>query len=339
MRAIVCEGPGLAALREVPDPEPGPGEVVVRVAAALTCGTDMKLMARGHPKVPFPVTLGHEFAGVVSAVGEGSSFRPGDRVASVVTGPCGRCPACVAERENLCETAFDAPVWGAFADYVKVPARVVSRGLRAIPETLPFGAAALLDPVSSVVRGLARIPRDPGLTHLVVGAGPVGMLFALLLKSQGVDRLLVAGRREARLSRFRYFGFETIDVGSEPLGETVLRATRGRGADVVIDAAGDAAAVPELIRLAARGGTVLLFSGLPRHTTIPVDAGRIHYDEVSLVGSFHYTPAEVTHALGLLAAGALPVDALVTGTALLSEFGDAFARVTSGSDMKVALVP
>lgn len=339
MRALLCERPGEVTLREVPDPVPAPGEVVVRVAAALTCGTDMKLVARGHPKIPFPAPLGHEFSGVVASVGEGAPFRAGDRVASAVTGPCGRCASCAAGRENLCETAFDAPVWGAFADYVKVPARVVARGLRAIPESLPFVAAALLDPLASVLRGLSRIPADRATTHVVVGTGPIAMAFAHLLRSEGATRLLVAGRSGARLARFRRLGFATIDRKSEDLAGAVARETSGRGAGIVIDAAGDPAGVPELVALAARGGTVLLFSGMPRGVSVGVDAGRIHYDEVSLLGSFHYTPAEAARSLALLSAGALPVETLVTGTALLSDWASAFARVRDGEEMKVALVP
>jgi L-iditol 2-dehydrogenase len=339
VRALVCERPGEVALREIPEPKPAAGEVVVRVAAALTCGTDLKLVARGHPKVPFPVVLGHEFAGVVSAAGEGATFRPGDRVTSAVTGPCGRCGPCASGRENLCETAFDEPVWGAFADFVKVPARVALRGLRRIPDGLPFATAALLDPLASVLRGLARLPLERRGTHVILGTGPIAMMFALLLRSEGASRILVAGRRKARLARFRALGFATVEAPEEILAEAVARETSGRGAEVVVDAAGDPAALPGLVALAARGGTVLLFAGMPREAAVAVDAGRIHYDEVTLAGSFHYTPADASRALALLASGALPVDALVTGTALLSDFASAFDRVSRGEEMKVALVP
>lgn len=339
MRALVCGAPGELELREVPDPSPGRGELVVRVAAALTCGTDLKLAARGHPKVPFPVVLGHEFSGVVSAAGEDAPFRPGDRVTSAVTAPCGRCADCTSGRENLCPTAFDAPVWGAFADAVRVPARVVARGVRRIPDALPFAAAALLDPLASVVRGLSRLPAARSGSHLIAGAGPIAMMFALLLRSEGVERLVIASRPSPRLARFRRLGFATVDLADGGLPEAAAKETSGRGADVVIDTTGDPEMVPQLVASAARGGVVLLFAGMPQGSAVVVDAGRVHYDEVTLLGSFHYTPAEAYRALKILESGALPVDTLVTGTALLSDFAAAFARVRSGDEMKVALVP
>ena len=144
------------ALREVATPEPGPGEVVVRVAVALTCATDFKIVRRGHPKFPFPLTLGHEFAGVVESAGKDAGFRPGDRVTSTVSAPVAYARTCRAGRENLCDTAFERPLFGAFADFLLVPERIVKNGLRRIPLGLSDEAAALLDPLASVVHALSR---------------------------------------------------------------------------------------------------------------------------------------------------------------------------------------
>ncbi|HEX2798372.1 MAG TPA: alcohol dehydrogenase catalytic domain-containing protein, partial [Thermoanaerobaculia bacterium] len=157
MRALVSEGPERLALREVATPRPGPGEVLVRVLVALTCATDLKLVRRGHPKIPFPLTLGHEFAGVVEVAGSGAPFAPGERVTSAVSGPCGRCDDCRRGRENLCATAFERPLFGAFADFLLVPERIVKNGLRRIPPGLSDEAAALLDPLASVVHALDRV--------------------------------------------------------------------------------------------------------------------------------------------------------------------------------------
>src|ERR1035441_3209659 len=160
MRALVSEGPERLALREVATPRPGPEEVLVRVVVALTCATDFKLARRGHPKIPFPLTLGHEFAGVVEAAGPGAPFAPGERVPSAVSGPCGRGDDCPAGRETLCAPAFERPLFGAFADFLLVPERIVKNGLRRIPPGLSDEAAALLDPLSSVVHALNRVKRS-----------------------------------------------------------------------------------------------------------------------------------------------------------------------------------
>ena len=156
MRALVCESPGHVVLRELPDPEPGPGEVVVRVEATLTCGTDLKLVKRGHPKVPFPTVLGHEFCGRVLRVGAGAPFSEGERVTSAVSAPCGACRECHNGHPNLCGTAFDHRVWGTWAELVKVPARIVRYGLQRARDGLDERAAGEGD----VRRKEERIARD-----------------------------------------------------------------------------------------------------------------------------------------------------------------------------------
>ena len=338
MRALVCEGPGRVALREMPEPPAGPGEVVVRVEATLTCGTDLKLVRRGHPKVPFPTVLGHEFCGRVARVGEGAPFLVGERVTSAVTGACGFCRDCAAGRPNLCATAFDHRVWGTWAESVRVPARIVKAGLLRVPEGLPPAAAALLDPLASVLRGLSRIGDPAGKVVLVLGTGPIGLLFTALLARRGAARILVAGRNALRLAAHAAEGAETVSAG-EGLAERVSERTGGHGADVVIEATGDAGVAEAAPTFAARGGTVLLFSGLPRDARLSVLAHRVHYDEVSIVGSFHYTPADARAALALLSAGEVPVDRLVTGESALEDHAAVLERVARGAEMKVAFRP
>lgn len=338
MRALVCDGPGHVELRELPEPVPGPGEVVVRVEATLTCGTDLKLVRRGHPKVPFPTVLGHEFCGRVARVGEGAAFQVGERVTSAVTGACGDCRACREGRENLCGTAFDHRVWGTWAELVRVPARIVARGLLRVPDGLAPRSAALLDPLASVLRGLSRCPDVAGKTALVLGAGPIALLFTILLKRRGAARVLVAGRNAGRLAAHEAEGAVTVAWGAD-FPARLRELTSGYGADVVVEATGDRAVAEESLAFAAPGGTVLLFAGLSHDARLSVLAHRIHYDEVTLAGSFHYTPAEAREALSLLAAGEVPTGNLVTGDNLLEEFGAVFARIAAGDDMKVAFLP
>lgn len=339
MRALICESAGEVRLKEVPEPVPGAGDVVVRVGAALTCGTDLKMIRRGHPKVPFPVTLGHEFAGVVHSTGSGAPFEQGERVACAVSGPCGHCTECVTGRENLCPTAFDRPVWGAFAELVQVPARVVRRGLRTIPSTLPFTAAALLDPLASVLHGMSRISVTPDSTVVLYGCGPMALLFGIVLRRSGLTRILAVGRRPSRLAALRKQGIDAVDRSVTAVRPAVRDATAGHGADLVIDTTGDAALVPDLIEIAARGGSVLLFAGAAGGSRVAVDPLRIHYDEVTLVGSFHYTPEDADAALDLLTNDAIPVDAIVTSMSRLDSYEEVFARARRGEGMKTAFLP
>lgn len=337
MWALLAEGPGRAALVEVPDPVAGPRGVVVRVDAALTCGTDLKLLARGHPMVPFPARVGHEFAGTVVEAGRGSRFREGERVTSAVTAPCGVCPSCRTGRENLCDTAFEEPLFGAFATLLAVPARLVEGGVRRVPDGLPSEAAALLDPLASVVRALSRIGKVRGRTVLLAGAGPLALMFTVLLSARGA-RVLVRGRRPRRLAILAAHGAEVLP-SEGPVLEAVRAATAGKGTDVAVDAAGDATLLPDLLSCVGRGGRLLLFSGLPGDAFLSLPSARLHYDEVDVIGSFHYRPGDADEALALLVSGSLPVSALVDDRRPLASWREAFDRHASGEGMKTALIP
>ena len=388
MRALVCEGPGTPALRDVPVPACGPGDVLVRVRAALTCGTDLKIARRGHPKIPFPLTLGHEWAGVVEAAGPGAEWEPGTRVTSAVSAPCGSCAACRRGRENLCETAFDGPLFGAFAEFLLVPERLAKGGLRRIPDGMPDETAALLDPLASVVHGLARAGSARGGDArgddvLIVGTGPIAALLFFLLrgrrrrKRHGGGARREAARRDRRRrkkgSKTRIFprkGCEATPYSirrkpaalprsavcrapargrpqSSPskkiprcLGASKTRAERGAGEfSLVVDTTGDPGVIEALPALAADGGTVLLFAGLPAGSRVAIDAHAVHYREVSIVGSFHYTPRDADVALALLASGAVPAREIVSARRSLFEWEAAFALAREGNDLKVAVIP
>ncbi len=368
MRALVCDGPERVALREVATPEPGPGEVLVRVAVALTCATDFKLLKRGHPKIAFPLTLGHEFAGLVESAGEGAGFQAGERVTSAVSAPCGVCAECRAGRENLCESAFERPLFGAFADFLLVPEHLVKNGLRRIPPGLSDEGAALLDPLASVVHALSRVKAAAGGDVLIVGTGPIAaLLFFLLRGKEGTGgelrRIVVAGRRPKKLVFFERNKAEVARTGGSSR-ETAAAAApvslftfkenlpvpsrieskRGEGAkkplfSLVIDTTGDPGVIEALPGLAADGGTVLLFAGLPAGARVSLDAHALHYREVSIVGSFHYTPREVDEALALVSRGAIPAGEIVSARRPLASWREAFDLAASGSALKVALIP
>lgn len=360
MRALVSEGPERLELREVATPRPGPGEVLARVLVALTCATDFKLARRGHPKFPFPLTLGHEFAGVVEAVGPGAPFAPGERVTSAVSGPCQTCDDCRAGRENLCTTAFERPLFGAFADFLLVPERIVRNGLRRIPPGLSDEAAALVDPLASVVHALNRVKAQGGGDVLIVGTGPIAAMMFFLLRGRdrgrggeetsGAERrIVVAGRRPERLVFFEGNHAEVARIadsshrpGAEaphPFFTFKERLSSSSSFSLVVDTTGDAGVISELPALAANRGSVLLFAGMPDGMRVSVDAFAVHYREVSVTGSFHYTPRDVEAALALLVEGAIPVGSLVDGRRGLAQWREAFDLVQRGAAMKVALVP
>ena len=324
MRALLCEAPGRAGLVSRPDPVPPPGAIVVRVKAALTCGTDLKLLRRGHPKVPFPVTLGHEMAGVVESAGAGAPFAPGDRVTSAVTAPCEACRPCRDGRQNLCETAFDAPLWGAFADFILLSPRLARGAVRRVPDGLSFEAAALLDPLASVVHGLSRVALKAGSRVLIAGCGPIGLLFFLLLQGKGLE-IGVTGLERERLALFATLG-AGVDEMEAPF-------------DLVVDTTGHPAYASSLAARVAPGGTLLLFAGMAAGSRVEVDAVRVHYEEVSVVGSFHYTPADADRALALLASGEVPAARLLSKSRPLAEWSEAFEEVERGDVMKTVLVP
>lgn len=359
MLALVCDGPERVALREVATPEPGRGEVLVRVTAALTCATDFKLLRRGHPKFPFPLTLGHEFAGVVERAGEGAGFHPGERVTSAISAPCGTCPACRGGRENLCATAFERPLFGAFAEFLLVPERIVKNGLRRISPGLSDESAALLDPLASVVHGLSRVEAAAeGGDVLLVGTGPIAAMLFFLLRGKEEEekkggtaaerRIVVAGRRPERLVFFERNGAEVARIEPSPRASGAAPARidsrSGEGAkkplfSLVVDTTGDPGVIEALPGLAADGGTVLLFAGLAGGARVSLDAHAIHYREVSIVGSFHYTPRDVDEALALLARGVVPLGEIVSARCPLADWTAAFDLARGGAAMKVCLVP
>jgi len=321
MRAFVQSEVGRFEERTVPDPAPAPGEIVVRVRRALTCGTDLKILERGHPRVALPLTMGHELAGEIESLGEGvTGWAAGERVAPAVSGPCGRCEDCRGGRENLCRAAHADRTWGAFAERVRVPAAVVAHNLHRVPDALSLEAAAFLDPLASVLHGWGRL-RAPAGTLLVYGAGALAFLWAAVARLHGVAAV-VAGRRPERAALAERYGarFEPVrpdgSIGAPP-------------ADVAVDATGDPRVWERLPALVRPGGEVLLFGGCAPGATATFDAERLHYAEISLIGSFHSAPEDAREAVALLASGRvdpLPLIAGRGGLADLPRFLQAQAR-------------
>ncbi len=343
MRVAWLVAPGRIEIVDAPPLRPGPGEVVLAVEAALTCGTDLKAWRRGHPKMPMPTPFGHEYAGVVAAVGRGvTAFRAGDAVTGVHTAPCGQphCRFCARDQANLCPQVMRGMLLGAYADRLRVPAHVVARHLFPKPGALPFEEAAALEPLACVAHSVGRLAPAPDDTVLVLGAGGFGLLHVAALRAIGIGRILVCGRRAERLELARAYGARLVlDAERDDVAAAIADATGGRGPDVVIECTGHPAGWAEAIARVRPGGTVGLFGGLPAGAPFPLDATRFHYDELRLVSPFHFTPADVRTALGWLASGAIPIRPLLSGEVPLERLADAFEAMAAGRGIKYVVRP
>lgn len=334
--------PRRVELREVELPAPEPGGVLVRVRAALTDGTDLKTFRRGHWLMPMPTRFGHEFSGDVAAIGAGvTAFAVGDPIMLVQSAPDGTCYWCARGQDELCESLVSTMIFGAYAEYILVPPHIVARNAYRKPDALSYEAAAFLEPVSCVVHSLAALAPRRGDIVAIVGDGGFGILHALVALAQGARPILI-GRRVARLELARSLGVNAVINARESEPAAALRErTHGRGADAVIETTGTAEvweAAPSYVR---RGGTVVLFGGLPGDTRVGFDAARLHYDEVKLTSPFHFTPRDVRAAFDLLAEGAIDVVPLISERFKLTELAEAFTRLDEGRgiNLKFAILP
>ena len=311
MRAFVQTAVGKYEERDLPVPRAAPGEVVLRVRAALTCGTDLKLLARGHPRISLPVTMGHEACGEIVEIGDGvEDFQVGERVVPAVSGPCGACGDCLGGRGNLCASAHADRTWGAFAEFLRVPAAVVRSNLHRPSADLPDEVAAFLDPLASILHGWNRLGSPTPETLLIYGAGALGLLWAAAAQARRVSAI-VAGRGTPRLEAAGSLGARVVDVAREPVA--------GIAAAAAVDCTGDPRVWELLPSLVRPAGRVLLFGGCAPGASVTFDAARLHYSEISLAGSFHYTPEEAREAMALLSSGGIDPRPLITEA---GSFGD-----------------
>ncbi len=340
MLAAVLHGREDLRLEAVPRPRPAFGEVLLRAQVALTCGTDAKVFRRGyHARMLVPPTLfGHELAGSVEELGEGvTGFVPGDAVVTANSAPCGACDACREGRASLC---VDLLFWnGAYAEFALIPARIVARNLLKLPAGVSFRRAAMAEPLACVVRAVEACRVRAGQTVAVIGAGSVGLMFLALCRARGAH-VVLAGRRREGLERALRLGAEAaVSPTLEHLGAALREHGRG-GPDVVIEAVGNPDTATAALAAVRRGGIVNVFGGCPTGSHIRIDVSRLHYEELTLLATFHHTPEAFREALGLIATGVVDPLTLVTGEAPLDALPQvlrAFGR--PGSALKTAILP
>jgi len=347
MLAAVLYGSEDLRMEQVPVPRIDAGEILLRVGAALTCGTDLKVFRRGYHAMMLkpPVVFGHELAGVVTEVGAGvTKFRVGDRVLPLNSAPCDACYFCQHNQQNLCKHLLFNN--GAYAQYMRIPGRIVEKNTLLVPDNIPLEHAALTEPLACVVLGLEACGARVGDTMVVIGAGPIGLMFVHAASLSGV-RVISVVKREDQIAAAHHFGAtEVVRITEGQDNVAAVRKLTGdeRGADVVIEAVARPATWEWAVGMVRKGGVVNFFGGPPSGTVVGLDTNRLHYGDITLKASFHLTPATARTAFELITSGQFNCAEFITATASLEEVPAVFHRMMTRStdnmrDIKTAIFP
>ncbi|NPV70090.1 MAG: zinc-binding dehydrogenase [Firmicutes bacterium] len=339
MKAAMFYGPGDVRIEEIPEPKAGPGEVIIKVESALTCGTDVKTFRRGHPMRKGPGLFGHECSGTIVETGPGvTKFKVGDRIATHNSAPCNACYYCKVGDTSMCANG----TWleGAFAQYVKVPAPIVNKNMFKMPDGLSFRAAALLEPLACAVYGADGAGIRLADTVVVNGAGPIGLMLLRCAASQGA-RVICCDLSEERLAVAKKLGAaETINASKVDDQVKAVRdlTAEGRGVDVAIEAVGLPEIWEKTILMARKGGTVVLFGGCKSGTTITLSTELMHYSQLTLKGLFHTTPRHVSMAFDMICRGVITAEDFVTGAYSLDDVVEAVEDHAKGTGVKNEII-
>jgi len=339
MNAVLYVAPNTLEYRQIPVPQVGPGEILVRIRTALTCGTDLKTYKRGHPVIKPPTVFGHEYAGDVVEVGDGvTQFKPGMRVVAHNSAPCGMCYWCKHNQASMCPDITYK--FGAFAEYIVVPAPIVRLNTYEIPAHISYAQAAIMEPLSTVVHGQDTLAIQPGEKVVVFGAGPIGLMHMQMARLRGASQVIAVDMKEFRLQTARELGAtETINFKETDPISAIKDLTGGIGPDAVIESAGSPDSWMSAVKVARKGGRVLWFGGLPQGTQITIDSYDIHYGELTMYGLYHCTPVDVYHAHQLITSQRINADNLITTQMPLARVEEALLAMAEGKVVKVAIMP
>jgi L-iditol 2-dehydrogenase len=343
MRAAVLHGREDVRIESVPVPKAAPGELIVRVGAALTCGTDLKVFRRGyHARMIVPPALfGHELAGTIVEAGDGvTDFSPGDRVVALNSAPCGKCYFCERNQENLCDDLLFNN--GAYAEFIRIPARIVSKNTLHVPDHVPLEHAALTEPLACAVHGFEDSRPRPGDIIAVIGGGPLGLMILHVAALAGCVTIAVV-KHDGQVEAARQLGAAHVVQAStirKAIRETRALTPKNRGVDIAIEAVGMPETWQEAVEMVRKGGTVNFFGGCAVGTEVNLDTNRIHYSDITLRATFHHTPAICRRSLELIAGGRFQASAFITGHAHLYELNRVFEKLMKrSSEIKTAIVP
>jgi len=343
MKAAVFEGPGRIVVREIPTPRAEAGGCLVRVKACGICGSDIRNFRAGLRNGATGQVMGHEIGGVIEEVGEGCRrFRAGDGVAIAPDVSCGACPYCAQGLVNLCQhhrmLGTDWP--GGFAEFCALPREVVERGImHAIPPGMSFASAALAEPLASVLAAQDAAGIGKGCAVAVFGSGPVGCMHVEIARGRGASPVMVVGRRRVGMAA-RFAPDLLVSVEREDPVEKVRAATGGLGADVAIVATPSPDSLAQAVQAVRGRGLVILFGGLPRDRPgAVVDANRVHYREIRIMGSFSYTPRMHQEALTAIRDARITPELYITRVVPLGAITDAISSAERGETLKVIVDP
>ena len=342
MMAAVLYGKEHLQVEPVAVPTIDRGDILVRVKVALTCGTDVKVFRRGYHArmiVP-PAVFGHELAGDVVAVGDDvERFSVGQRVVAANSAPCKQCFFCKKGLENLCEDLLFNN--GAYAEYIRIPSRIVNYNTYEIPAHVDYRDAALVEPLACVMRGWEETAPKPGDSVAIIGVGPIGLMFVKLAKLSGC-RVLAVGQRRKQLARAAALGAdETITVTETPNPvKTIRDLTQSRGVDIAIEAVGKPQTWEWAVNMVRRGGTVNFFGGCPNDSQVSLDTSLLHYSEITCKATFHHTPAYIRKALDLVSAGHISASFFVNREEPLTNLLEVMRHLMShNGHLKTAILP
>lgn len=347
MLAAVYHGPGDLRLEQVPVPAIAEDELLLRVASASICATDLRILAGGHRKCPPGCARvpGHEVAGFVERTGSAvRGLTPGQRVFVAPNVGCGRCHLCRQGNNNLCRQseALGITLDGAFAEYMRVTGEAIRQGnVMPLPDAMEFDAVALAEPFACVFRGQEAVGAGPGDSVLVMGSGPIGLMHVLLARQRGARLVIVSDLVPERLAAAKTLGANSVvDIRWEDLEARVLAATDGAGADVVIVAAPAHQAMEQAPRLATYGGRINYFAGLPKQQPeIRLDANLVHYKELRITGTTACSTDDCRRAVELLISGRVDLRPLIEARFPLEEAAAAFERARRRTGLKLLLQP
>lgn len=343
MIAAVLYGKEDVKIEKVPIPRVGEGEVLIKVQVALTCGTDLKVYQRGyHARMIVPPALfGHELAGIIEEVGPNvKTFKKGMRVVALNSAPCSMCFYCSKHQENLCEDLLFNN--GAYAEYIKVPRRIVEANMLAIPSNVSYEEAAMVEPLACVLRGLHEAKVEIGDTVAVIGGGPIGLMFTQAAKLTGCNVISIV-KRDSQVTAAKRLGADDvvqITNVEDPVAAVRSLTRDRRGADVVVEAVGRPLAWEQSIDMVRKGGTVNFFGGCANGTKVSLDTNRLHYSEITLKATFHHTPESVRKAFALISERKIRSADYITGEAPLSRLHHVLQHMLNrNGDIKTAIIP
>lgn len=327
-------------LEEMPAPQIGPGELLVRVEACGICGSDVMEWYR---RDRVPLVLGHEIGGQITAVGDGvERYQEGDRVSAAHHVPCNTCYFCLSGHHTMCDTLRQTNFNpGGFAEYIRLPAINVNRGVFLLPDEVSYEEATFIEPLACVLRGQRLAHTQPGQSVLVIGSGIAGLLHIQLAHALGAGCLVATDIIDYRLEAARQFGADAAIPAKENLPSRLRQVNQGRLADLVIVCTGATSAIAQALQSVERGGTILFFAPTNPGVTIPISVNDLFWrNDITLTTSYAASPADYTVALELIRARRVDINRMITHRLGLAEAGLGFQLVAEAQNsIKVIIEP